>query len=125
MTAKQLIQASLALFNDNNLELYSTTGLPCLNLLLGELFELNNRLRQASGLERLTEIPQLENDSEQVPYQPQLLYGALPYGLAAKLFLDDRDTGVLSYLQQQYDRAVAEVDRGYVEIQPMGSRWVQ
>ena len=76
-------------------------------------------------LERLTEIPQLENDSEQVPYQPQLLYGVLPYGLAAKLFLDDRDTGVLSYLQQQYDRAILEADRGYVEIQKMGGRWMK
>ena len=89
-------------------------ALPLLNLLLPELFDINNSILQAEGIDKLKVIPQLENLDDEIPYDERLLRNALPYGLAAKLVYDDNDMGKVGYFQQLYVNAV----NSFLRIQP-------
>jgi hypothetical protein len=114
MTGNELLQRAAALFGDTNASYYAGAALPCINVLLAENFEQNNRLRSVAGLGELEALPQMGGLNETLPYENTLVYGAFSYGLAAKIFADDRDAGMLSFLHQQYVNAINDCDRGFV-----------
>ncbi len=116
MTGNELLQRAAALFGDTDASYYAGAALPCINTLLAENFEQNNRLRSFAGLDELGAIPQVSGLDETLPYENVLVYRAFAYGLGAKLFVDERDAAVLSYLHQQYVNAVNDCDRGFVSV---------
>ena len=116
MIAKEVYSAALALLleTEESAGDYNAYALPLLNLLLPELFDINNSILQAEGIDKLKVIPQLENLDDEIPYDERLLRNALPYGLAAKLVYDDNDMGKVGYFQQLYVNAV----NSFLRIQP-------
>lgn len=116
MTAKEVYSTALALLfeTEESAGDYNAYALPLLNLLLPELFDINNSILQAEGIDKLKAIPQLENLEDEIPYDERLLRNALPYGLAAKLVYDDNDMGKVGYFQQLYVNAV----NSFLRIQP-------
>lgn len=108
MTVKDIFSAALSLMfePEGNSESFAPYALPFLNLLLPELFDQENELRKAQGKELLAAIPQLKTLDDTVPYDDRLTRGALPYGLAAKLVLDDNDMGKVVYFEQHYVNSV-------------------
>lgn len=104
MTANQLYESALALMIESTATAgdYNDFALPVINGLLAETFSANNALRIKAGKEELKEIPTLSSLLDEVEYEPILLRTALPYGICAKLIIDDDDMGKVAYYQNQY-----------------------
>jgi len=113
MTGKEVYLAALALL----FETEETAGdaedhAPSLiNALLGDLFSINNMLREEAGKERLLEIPALSSLTEDVPYEDKLVRGCMPYGLAARIVYDDDDMAKVDYFTQLYAAAANAFSR--------------
>lgn len=114
MTANELFCAALALFYENNSEVHQEFVKGLINILLAECFEVNNRMRRRAGKEELTEIPQIGDMLDPIPYEEMLVRLALPYGLAAKLFFEEQDNPRLTYFLQEYAERVNRCDRWVV-----------
>ncbi|WP_101908872.1 hypothetical protein [Marasmitruncus massiliensis] len=108
MTAKEVYSAALTLLLETEQTAgdYDNFAIPFLNILLPETFKTNNLLREIREKEPLTEIPKVENLTDDIPYEPELLRTAIPYGLAAKLVYDDNDMSKVSYFSSMYESAV-------------------
>ncbi len=83
------------------------------------------QLRSFAGREALAALPQMAGLDETVPYEDALVYGAFSYGLAEKIFADERDAGLLSYLHQQYAALSEDCDRGFVRAVAPGKEAAQ
>ena len=112
MTGNQLLTNACALFGELSPENYQKAALPCLNAVLFELFEVNNHIRQSEGLEKQSGVAAVASLEAELPTQPRL-DGAMAWGLAAKLFIDERDAAGLSALFQQYVNAANDADTGW------------
>lgn len=113
MTGKELYLAALSLL----FETEETAGdaeihAPVLiGSMLGDLFFLNNILREEAGKEKLSEIPAIQTLDEEVPYEEKLVRGCMPYGLAQRIVYDDDDMGKVDYFQQLYVNAANALSR--------------
>lgn len=116
MTAQQVYSAALALLfeTEGSAGDYNIYALPLMNLLLPELFDVNNSILKAEGKIPLTDIPVLSSLSENIPYDEKLLRSSLPYGLAAKLVYDDNDMEKVGYFHQLYVNSV----NSFLKLQP-------
>ena len=122
MTGTQLLASAAALFNDSNPADYNAIALPSLNILLAETFEINNRLRAAAGKALLTSILQLTALTEAITYEDKLVMMAMPYGLAEKLIMDDRDSSLWNVFHMKYVNHLNDMDVGFVEVVAYGER---
>ncbi len=113
MTGNELLKRAAALFGDAD-PTPTAAALSCLNVLLAENFEQHTRLRRLAGRGALAAGPPTLALRDLVPYEDALVYGAFSYGLAEKIFADERDAGLLSYLHQQYAALAGDCDRGFV-----------
>ena len=68
---------------------YDNYYIPWVNVLLSENFDLNNSLLRAIGETPLEDIPSVSADTDVLPYEDRICREVLPYGLAAKFFIDD------------------------------------
>jgi len=118
MTGTQLLASAAALFNDTNSADYNTIALPSINILLAETYEINNRLRAAAGKALLTSILQLTALTEAITYEDKLVMMAMPYGLAEKLIMDDRDSSLWNVFHSKYVNHLNEMDVGFVLAVP-------
>lgn len=82
-----------------------------INSMLGDLFSINNMLREEAGKERLVEIPAVVSLDEQLPYEEKLVRGCMPYGLAQRIVYDDDDMGKVDYFMQLYVNAANSFSR--------------
>lgn len=113
MTGDTIMALSMGLCCDNSQGSSETRGfaLQQLSILLAEVFAANESLRQSSGKGPLGSIPTLRKLEDEVPYEDSLCRAVLPYGLAAKLVLDDGDMGKMTYFQSQYVNALNDITR--------------
>ena len=90
MTVKELYELAKAMmFEKKTSKDYDGYYKPYINILLSENFGLNNNLRINAGKEPLTDIPLIELDSDEIPYEPVVCREILPNGLAMYFFIDD------------------------------------
>lgn len=103
MTVRQVYNIALALMAESASDAgdYEEQVIPLVNLMLPELWEINNSIRLAKGEERLEAFAQVSALADVIPYEDIVLAGVLPYGLAAKLALDD-DASKASYFNGEY-----------------------
>jgi hypothetical protein len=114
MTANDLLKNACAMFHDYTPADYARVGLAGINIVLAEIFEVNNRIRSNNGKEPLEEIPGIAALDEALPYEDILTRNAMIYGLAEKLIVDERDAGLWAVFHQKYVNAVNEADRAFV-----------
>ena len=109
-TGEDVYRAALALLfeDDSTAGDYRSYARPLLNILLMECFEANNSLREAAGKAPLVVATELKALEEETGYEDVLCVRVLPYGLAAKLVLDDGDMGKVSMFQSLYTNALNE-----------------
>lgn len=102
ITLKKVFLAALALMAEDaeNAGDYEAHAAPLCNLMALELNDVNNSRRLARG-EHESEAPEFESLDDEVPFDREIAMGVLPYGLAAKLALDD-DAGKAAYLGSEY-----------------------
>lgn len=79
--------------------------LSMLNIVLAETYELNNAWRRMTGKDELTQIPLIEQLTDEVDYEPRLLRMVIPYGVAGMLYAEDDDTGMGDYYRSKYEAA--------------------
>lgn len=83
-----------------------------LNVLLGELFHVNNNLRQSKELPVLTEIPQIETLQDEITYEQEIQLTVMPYGIAEKYAAYDDNTVNIGYYNSLYVNGVNYCTRG-------------
>lgn len=109
MTAREIAVSALAILAEpeSSLQDFSDTIIPVMNIMLPEMWEINDGLRRARGKapEPLPKISALEDD---VPYEEELCRSCMPYGLASKMIFDDDDMAKVQYLQSMYVSAMGE-----------------
>jgi hypothetical protein len=125
MTGTQLLASAAALIHEANPSDYDGFALSFINILLAETYDVNNRLRVAAGSAVLTVIPQLTALTETLTYENKLVMMALPYGLAEKLIVDDRDSSLWNMLHSKYINHLMEMDVGFVEAVPFSIEIVE
>ena len=90
MTNHELYKESLnVMFEKPNSKVYENYYKTHINLLLANVFDINNTIRVKNGKEPLEEIPFVSNDDDVIPYEEITLREILPWGLAAQFSVDD------------------------------------
>lgn len=93
---------------------YQEMFFPILNLILADCFAANNCMRQQKGKEKLENIPQINKESDEIPYEEELLVKILPCGIAANLYAEDDETGITNVYRERYGNLLGAV--GYAEF---------
>lgn len=90
MTVRELYElAKNMMFEKKSSKDYDNYYMLWINVLLSENFNLNNHLREKHDKDPLERIPTVSNDTDTIPYETEMCWEILPYGLAAKFFIDD------------------------------------
>ncbi|MDD6467986.1 MAG: hypothetical protein PUF50_07370 [Erysipelotrichaceae bacterium] len=90
MTVYELYKKAInVMFEKPNSKVYENYYLTHINLLLANVFDINNTIRNKNGLESLDVIPVMTNDNDEIPYEDIVLNEILPWGLAAQFSIDD------------------------------------
>ena len=108
MTADDLYGAALALMAESRdrAKGYRDKLVHLVNLLLAGAYPAEQTLRRATGHPPLADLPRITTEGEELPYREELRAGALPYGLAGMLVMDD-DPGKANYFNAVHDAALA------------------
>lgn len=112
MTVKELYElAKSMMFEKKTSRDYDNYYIPWINVLLSENFDLNNSILLQEGEEALDEIPSVSADDDELPYEDIINRNVLPYGLAAKFFIDD-DLSKYDIFNTDYQNAQMRYMRG-------------
>lgn len=115
MTVKELYDLAKSLmFEKPTSKDYDNYYIPWINVLLSENFDLNNHLRAKHKKELLTEVPTVSAASDTIPYENEMCYEILPYGLAAQFFIDD-DLSKFDIFNTKYENAMSKYSWGHEE----------
>lgn len=107
MTAATLLDNALALLLTTSSQTpeYTDSALPLINMLLAEVTPANDMLRAQKGLAP-SGVPLLADNMEApLACEEELARAALPYGLCAKLLMDDDDMAKVAWFQNQFVQA--------------------
>lgn len=110
MTGNDILKISLDLMFETETE-YEKNAVSFLNIMIPELFETENLIRTAQNRELLADVPYVESLEDTIPYCDNLTRGAMPYGLASMIMMDDDDTSKAGYYRQLYVNAVNSYSR--------------
>lgn len=105
MTGQEVLKLALDLLYEETDE-YDGYAVSLLNMMISELFETENNIRRAEGREELDAVPFLAALGDEIRYDERLTRGAMPFGLASCIVLDDNDMPRVSYFRQLYVNAV-------------------
>lgn len=103
MTAQKLLDNALALILTSSAITpeYSACAVPLMNQILAEMAPYDNMIRAEHGLPRQDGMFILGLGDE-LPCQDRLASAAMPYGLAAKLLIDDDELAKAAFFHNQY-----------------------
>lgn len=116
MTGNELLTRARALFSETDTadEDVRTLAVPSINMVLAEVFDVNNRIRSYLGKDKLETVPEIGSLDDEINCEEKLLRLALPYGLAAKLYFEEENNPRLSMFNQEYANRVNQCDRWVV-----------
>lgn len=103
MTGRELLESALALMAEDMQDAadYEKQAPALIRLMLTELFDLNNSVLVSKGKAPLVQAPTIADLTAQIVYEDEIVWGVMPYGLAAKLSLDD-DRVKAAYFNAEY-----------------------
>ncbi|MBQ7874917.1 MAG: hypothetical protein IJ306_07165 [Oscillospiraceae bacterium] len=78
------------------------------NVLLAETFEYENIYRVANKLPEIWELPKVESENDEIPYNERLVRGAFPYGMARWIFRENEDIAASHEYYALYANAIRE-----------------
>lgn len=81
-----------------------------MEILLEESRSCENSIRGKRG-EKLALAPKIEDISDDVPYCPQLLNAALPYGLAAFVADEDENSYIAANMRMRFIAALLDLQQ--------------
>ena len=103
MTGRELLESALALMAEDMQDAadYEKQAPALIRLMLTELFDLNNSVLVSKEKAPLVQAPTIADLAAQIEYEDEIVLGVMPYGLAAKLSLDD-DRAKAAYFNAEY-----------------------
>lgn len=105
MTVKELYElAKSMMFEKKTSRDYDNYYIPWINSLLSENFDLNNKLREKHDKDPYETFPTVSKDTDEIPFEREMCYEVLPYGLAKNFFIDD-DTSKFDIFNVMYQNA--------------------
>ena len=108
MTVKELYEiAKNLMFEKKTSRDYDGYYMLWINVLLSEQFDLNNHLRLKHDKDILEKIPTVSNDDDVIPYEHEMCYEILPFGLAQNFFIDD-DLAKYDIFHTYYENAMSK-----------------
>lgn len=109
MTVKNIYLLSLALMNmtEDDADYEDSTILGMLSVMANEVLDVSNSIAKRAGRNETQSVSVLKTMSENVPLDDKICQSVLPYGLAAKLMLED-DTTMASYFNAEYNQRLAQ-----------------
>lgn len=97
---------------------YREQALPVINIITADCFNINNSLREALNKPVLLEIPYFTTFDDEIPYEPEILINVMPYGVGARLVIDDGEADKLGFLEANYaDRYNQYKHTAYVDYE--------
>lgn len=81
-------------------------AVPYLNILMQESLTCENSLRRRDGQEQLAEAPTVASTADDVPYHPELVRVAFPYGLAWQYHQEAGNLGLAAQYRNMFIEAV-------------------
>ena len=84
---------------------------------MAECFDVNNAIRINARLEPipLAQMPLLEHEEDEIPYDTRLLRICMPYGVASLLVIDD-DKSKATVFSEQYESYKAKYSTATAEM---------
>ena len=105
MTVAELYElAKNLMFEKQTSRDYDNYYMLWINVLLSENFNLNNHLRRKHGKAELRSVPTVTAETDTIPYENEMCYEILPFGLAANFFIDD-DLSKFDLFHTYYENA--------------------
>ena len=104
-TAREVYRRSLALMGEEegeNSTVFEGRWIPLINVLLGEVYELDLAMKGEEGAAWGT-VPQVASSEEEIWMEETILFSLLPLGLAS-LLLGETEPERASFFQQLYQR---------------------
>ena len=115
MTAEEMYEYVKALmFERMNSVDFDENYIPWLNIVLSECFDINNSIRVAKGYSPLLRRPMLQEGTDSIPYEEEMINEVIPLGLAKYLFIDD-DHEDVNIFDTQYMNAQQRYMK-YIEV---------
>lgn len=108
MVVRDVLTAALALMfeTEGTAPDYVEKAPVVLSVMIPEVFDVNNGLREWKGLEPLKEWPEYKTLDDDIVLEPELCRAALPYGLATNLLLGDEEEARALNYNAKYTDAV-------------------
>ncbi len=110
MTVKECFEHAMSMVPEEgkeNPELLKFAVMWC-NLLLAETIRHENLWRRINGIEELREVPKLNSENEEIPYNEEMVKAAFPYGMARWIFRENDDVYGSHEYYQLYTVALSE-----------------
>lgn len=105
MTGNDIFNKAISLMGENSQTSisYQEQAVNVINAVLTDTFEINNILLETRGLEPLNERVFLSSLTDEIiGYEEEILYNLIPYGVGARLVIDDGEANKLGFLEQNY-----------------------
>lgn len=96
-------------------ENYKDYLLAAANAVCLDCLAANNSLRTQKGLSPLTGFATITDLSDEIPFEPEILINVLPYGIGARLLLDDVNAGKTNFLEQNYEANLKKYTKAVYE----------
>ncbi len=116
MTVQNVYDRALALMYTTNTDTtdYDDYVIPIINVMLSELFDINNGILLANDGTALTSIPTVTATTDTLTYEDEITTAIMPYGLAGTLLTEDQSTYNLgTQYKNKYEEMKFNAKRGY------------
>ena len=110
MTVKECYEHAVSLIPEKpeeNLDMQKFAVTWC-NILLAETLVHENILRKEKNLPKLTRVPQVEKDEDEIPFDDEMVRKVFPYGMARFVFRENDDVSGSHEFYQLYANALLE-----------------
>lgn len=105
MTVSELYTLTKTVMHERmNSTIYDQYLIGNLNTIIMELYAENNMARVFKGKDELRTVPFVTSLTDEILYEDEYAYTAMPYGLASRFFVDD-DLGRYSLYKTEYNNA--------------------
>jgi hypothetical protein len=117
LTCQKIYEYALALMNmtKDDADYEDSTILGMLGVMANEVLDVSNSIAQRAGRDPVLSVPPFGQMSADVPLEDKICTSVLPYGLAAKLMLED-DTTMASYFNAEYSQRAAQYAKPYLAV---------